>query len=429
MIPRHSPADIDALKSRNPVPARAGEWVKLRERRHPTRAGFTHVGPCPICSRSQRKSDGRFECNDDRWVCGACGAGGDVIALVMRREGLDFAGALEWLGGVEPSKLTPESAKRAGRDAFKRGEDRDPSGHREICDDNLEVAWCAGWDAARKAESYAAYARERERKRLYAMWCRGLFWRGSPVEDYLRGRGVTLPDNARIRFLPDACLFADGRENEPVLLHRGWAMLAAILAPDDRHGARFAGLHFTWLDPAGPKGKLHIIDPSTGEPATAKKSRGSKQGGYIDLGGCPWRQATAMASGEGIESLASVYTALLRAGALPANLNFRCAIDLGNLAGKALETVAHPTDQDKAGRPRRVPGPDPDLSSPAMPLPDRVTEWLLIGDGDSEWFLTRNALLRARARHARDGRVIRIKTPAGCDANDLLLTGMPDVGA
>ena len=60
------------------------------------------------------------------------------------------------------------------------------------------------------------------------------------------------------------------------MIYRGPAMVAAIT----RQGA-FCGLHITYLDEAS--GKLKISDPGTGEALPAKKVRGSKSGGAIEL--------------------------------------------------------------------------------------------------------------------------------------------------
>ena len=57
-----------------------------------------------------------------------------------------------------------------------------------------------------------------------------------------------------------------------------------MLAKISGEGGVFQGLHITWLDPSGPKGKARIVDPSTGEVMPAKKCRGSKAGGSV--GGC-----------------------------------------------------------------------------------------------------------------------------------------------
>ncbi len=210
--------------------------------------------------------------------------------------------------------------------------------------------------------------------------------------------------------------FADGSEREPLLIHTGPAMLAPILDA----GGRFAGLHITWLDPKAPKGKACIIHPDTGEEMPAKKVRGSKAGGYIDLGGAG-AAATRLIAGEGIETTLAVYSALKRAGRDLSATMLRAGIDLGNLGGRALHTLPHPSLKDAAGRARRAGGPDPDLASPAMPVPDQITDLILLGDGDSDPFLTRNAMERARARHARPGRRVAVRFPPdGQDFNDMI---------
>lgn len=197
-------------------------------------------------------------------------------------------------------------------------------------------------------------------------------------------------------------------------------MLAAIYRPDfEREVARFSGLHITWLDRDPRNGKANIADPETGEVLVSKKVRGSKAGGYIDLGGD--LPALRMFSGEGIETTLSPYTALARTGRLRAGDAFRAAVDLGNLGGKALATLAHPTETTEQGNPRRVGGPEPDLNSPAMPVPDTVVDLVGLGDGDSDPFRTVHALARFKARHAREGRTVRTPVaPAGLDFNDML---------
>lgn len=413
---------ISALKARNRVSDVAGAWVRLRQRRE-----GAYVGPCPICSREpQSKTASRFECDDESWVCAVCEDGGDVIKLVQKREGVDFVTALERLGGLRAERPTPQIARRRGMKDFAAG---------VMIDDPLNVppaydgdaalvaAWREGWLLARRRADYAAFARKRERERLYG------FWEAARVHSagddamhrrYLRHRGLLAPPNAKLRAHPDMPLFADGRENEPRLLYRGWAMLAAIAGAD----GRFAGLHITWIDLARPKGKLVLVDPETGEAAAAKKVRGSKAGGYIDLGGAPDAGGAyrRMFAGEGIETVLTPYTTLVRAGRLRAGDGFRAGIDLGNLAGRAIETVPHPVLKTAAGRAQRVPGCDPDMAAPSMPVPESVHELVLLGDGDSDPVLTRNAIERAARRHAREGRDIRQAfAPADKDFNDLVM--------
>lgn len=399
---------LDALKDRNPVHAVAGAWVTLRRHR---RTAF--VGPCPICSDNpQSKTAARFECDADKWVCAVCEDGGDVIKLVAKREGIDFRAAVDRLGGVRDEIATPDIARRRGLKDLRAGVAADAVPYDDA---TLAAAWRAGHADGRRQADYAAFARNRERERLRSFLRASTRISGTPVEHYLAGRGLIVPDNARLRFHPAMHLFTSGREVEPVVAHVGPAMLAPFYGAD---GAGI-GLHITWLDQNGPKGKARVIDPETGEVLPAKKMRGSKAGGYIDLGGAP--DARRMIAGEGIETVAAVYTALLRAGRDLSATAFRAAGDLGNLAGRAVATIPHPTLKTSADRVQRVPGLDPDLTSPALPVPDAIEELVLLGDGDSDPFTTGAAMERAKARHARPGRLVRVAfAPRGFDFDDLL---------
>ncbi len=411
---------LNALKDRNPVHDVAGDWVKLR-RKGAERDG-KYIGPCPICSDDpMSKSAVRFECDADAWVCAVCHDGGDVIKLVSKREGIDFREAVDRLGGVREEAPTPALARKAGIKDFKAASvktDRPLSTPAlYTTHEALREAYAAGWREGKKRADYATFARNRERKRLFDFYEAGTRIAGTPVEDYLSGRRLLIPPRVRLRFHPAMPMFCDGREIEPVLAHTGPAMLAGII----NAAGRFSGLHITWLDPRGPKGKALVHHPETGEALVSKKCRGTKAGGYIDLGGCAIADADRMIAGEGIETVLAVYTTLVRAGRDVSRTLFRSGIDLGNLAGPALSTLAHPTERDAANRPRRVPGPDPDLAGAAMPVPDEVPELLLLGDGDSDPFLTRNAMERAKRRHARDGRRVGVRfAPGGSDFDDLL---------
>src|SRR5690242_7482685 len=93
---RLSDAQLGDLKDRHPCDELAARWVRLRGR------GQKKTGPCPVCSPNpQSKTATRFNVWPDRWMCAVCPAGGDVIALVMARERLDFNGAVGWLGGAQ----------------------------------------------------------------------------------------------------------------------------------------------------------------------------------------------------------------------------------------------------------------------------------------------------------------------------------------
>ncbi len=366
------------------------------------RAGTELVGPCPVCGGRDR-----FAVNPAKniWLCRRCGRGGDAIALVEHLDGADFLAACETLTGQAPprgegARLDAEAMAARQREAQARAE---------------------ATQAAQ--EQY----REAERRRVYAMWRAALPLACTPAADYLTLRGLPVPPTRALKCALDVPYF-HGQEpderghNHPRVIHRGPAMLAAIT---DAAGT-FRGLHITWIDLAQPKGKAEISDPDTGELLPAKKVRGSKKGNSILLLPAWGGIATTVYAAEGIETLLSVWAALVETGADLRETAFISAVDLGNLAGRAANTVAHPSLKvaDKNGVMRRVlvPGPVPDLQSPALAIPEDCRELVLLGDGDSEPFFTRCAMARAQARHAAPGRDVRIAWAApGMDFNDMWL--------
>jgi hypothetical protein len=184
----------------------------------------------------------------------------------------------------------------------------------------------------------------------------------------------------------------------------------------------FLGLHATWVDPAAPKGKAEIFDPDTGEQLPSKKVRGSKKGGAIVLRE-RIRSSPDAAVGEGVESALSWLALNTFAGSLYS------AVDLGNLAGRAARTIAHPTlklrRRDGREVAARVPGPDPhpddDPQKLFAPHPG-VERLTLLGDGDSDPIVTQAAMLRARTRLERTGLDCPIAwPPAGHDFNSILM--------
>jgi hypothetical protein len=92
------------------------------------------------------------------------------------------------------------------------------------------------------------------------------------------------------------------------------------------------------------------------------------------------------------------------------------------MGGKSAATIAHPALLNKAGKPLRVPGPDPDMDDPkVLAIPDQVTELVLLGDGDSDRFTASQVHARAARRFAADGRTIRsVWAPDGMDFNDMI---------
>ena len=384
---RFSDHELDDIKARNPIADVAGGYVKLR------RAGGRLVGPCPICGG--RVTSQRFEILDNgmSWVCAVCPDGGDVIRLVEKVEGCDFLAAIERLGGRK--SIDPDQAKALFEAREKKRIER---------------------------EKTAGDFREAERKRLFRTWKKRMAVHGTPVEAYAGGRGLQLPAACPgLGYLPAAPYWhgekVDSRGHKsPVMIHSGPAMLAAFI----RRDGKFGGLHTTWLTRDAVPTKAEIVDPASGEVLNSKKMRGSKTGAHIAIAmtEAPPRR---LIIGEGIETVLAVWTAHHLAGREISDTAFWAAGDLGNMAGRAIETVKHPTLKRPNGHPQRVPGPMPDPDDAGLTIPDSVEQLILLGDGDSEPVLTQCAMERAARRYAKPDRIIRIAfAPAGMDFNDVL---------
>jgi hypothetical protein len=389
-IDRARDADILDVALRPPVGA------KLK------RAGREQVGPCPRCGGEDRFAVNRSK---RKFICRGAG-GGDVIAMVQHVCAVQFLAACEIING--------EPMPSAGRQV-SAAEIREAAEQRE--------AGRAKRDAEREAEQEKY--RETTRHSAFAIWQRGAPFEDSPAETYLREcRGIKdLPDRLKLRFAPDlpyfeGCTIDDRGFKVPRLVHRGPAMLAPIVEPLT---GKFRAVHRTWIDLDQPNGKARVLDPQTGKLLDAKKGLGSKQTNVVRLVHISERPGR-LYIGEGIETVLSVWYALhKRSGADLLGAAFWSASDLGNLAGKASGTVPHPADKAAAGRPTRVSGPVPDLTSRAIAVPDSVTDVILLGDGDSDRFITHCALARAAKRFALTGRTVRCAwAPDGMDFNDLL---------
>lgn len=341
------------------------------------RAGGESVGPCPVCGGRDR-----FSINPQRNVfnCrGSCG-GGDVLKLVQLVLGCDFPAALSWVAGERPVEIDPEELRR----------------RRER--------------AAAQAEKQAARA-ERERQRSIAaartIWCEGLSAEDSPVRGYMELRGISralLPELPRaLRFHPALPYMVPGdRAGEWVEVHRGPAMLAAVMSPRDA----VAGVHRTWIDLDRPKGKARITHK--GEDLAAKKTLGSIKGGAIRLQLRP--PARLMVMGEGIETTLTACVADDRP-----HTAFWAGVSLGNMAGRR---ILRGTGMKYAGV--------PDLTDETAFIPPPWVEHLVfIQDGDSEPRATRAQLVaglrRARAMVPGVARISIVHAGEGRDLNDILI--------
>lgn len=358
------------------------------------KSGGKLVGSCPMCGGSRKAK--RFEVKQDQWVCAVCHEGGDVISLVRKVRGVGFLEAVDWLGG--PRVLTPAEDERLQRERAARD--------------------------AKQAKEQEEY-RERERKVAFGIWQNAVSLVSHDLaragRDYMAARNLLWPDDLPLRYAPELPYFhgheIDKRGHKvPRVLYRGPAIVSPIIRPDHHFGA----VHMTFIDPARPGKKIELFDPEDGELLPAKKSRGSTSGGRIELVR-PAGPAVRLFFGEGIETVMSIYTAFWHLNRLREGDAFWTSVDLGNLGGKAVCSVDHPTLKQENNRPRRVPGPEPDMSAPAVPVPDSVVELITLGDGDSEPFLTHMAHERARRRYERPGRITRSPfAPDGFDFSDVL---------
>ena len=380
---------------------RRGAYAALR------RSGAELAGPCPRCGGRDR-----FAVHPGKNVfnCRGCGTGGGPIDLVELVDGASFLLACEILTGAPPP------AREGG----------ESDAERVARLDRLAVAAAERKAAeAERAQAEASF-REKERSRAHAFWRDGKPLPGTPAEAYLALRGVTLPPGAQLRFLPHHALWS-GPPPKGRVLHRGPAMIGGMVGPD----GRFAGIHSTWIDLGQSKGKALVVDGETGEVVEAKKVRGSMTGATILLAPCPGgRQPKMLFLGEGIETVLSVRQALVARGcSVVDEAEFRSAVSLGNLSGRAKGRVAHPTETitDKRGRTRRRLVPDseplPGDPAPVVAIGATITDVVLLGDGDSDPFVTHLALVRAAARLARAYPWISVAlamATEGMDFNDML---------
>lgn len=390
---RMTEAEIEDIKQRNPIADMASGYTKLRK------AGSRLVGACPLCGG--RAASSRFEVfeKDQGWACAACHEGGDIIRLVEKVEGCDFRAAIERLGG------------RVAIDATRQ---------REIFEERERKRLAR--------EKASANYREAERKRLFQTWKSAAPIHGTIAARYLDGRGLQLPEHCPgLRFLPSMAYWHGEQLDErgrksPRQIHAGPAMCGAFIRPD----GKFGGLHLTWLSTSDLDEKIdmpvkaEILDPDSGEVLNSKKMRGSKTGAYIAIvmHDAPRR----LVIGEGIETVLAVWTSLADAGERLDDTAFWAAGDLGNMAGRATASIAHPMLKRPNGHAVRVPGDTPDPDDPGLSIPGSVAELVLLGDGDSETVLTEFAMRRAARRYASPRRTIRIAfAPQGLDFNDLLL--------
>lgn len=427
------------------------------------RRGTEHPQPCPACGGKDRFS---FNTAKNNWVCrGAGTGGGDAIGMAAHVRGLDVTRRAEFLEAcsIAAGLPVPVDAERES-EADKAGRLARIAERRRA---NAE-------EAARRDRDASDF-REKERARARGIYSHAEALGTSDLpygRFYLNNRcdgfPPVPPDGRSWLRVAFEVTYWHGKDHrgDPVALHCGPAMIAPFImlpsSPRLRGEEEFMviGCHITWIDLDNPpKCRPLIADPQTGEILPTKKMRGSKKGGIIPIAGHP--AARRWLGGEGIENVA----ALARAEGWRADTFYFAAGDLGNLAGPAdpASRFAHPTltrTVEKRRQPQARPGvgpegpPDPEASDPepaegersavrtyetpvmvagpvplmrdegepqAMVVPDHVDELVLVADGDSERVMTASAMARAKARHARPGRLTPVVWPvAGTDFAELL---------
>jgi DNA primase len=95
---------VDEIKSRVDIVDLVSESVKLRK------SGKSYTGFCPFHANARTPAFAVFP-DSGTWRCfGQCNEGGDIFKFVMKKEGFDFAQALQYLAkraGVELEPRTP----------------------------------------------------------------------------------------------------------------------------------------------------------------------------------------------------------------------------------------------------------------------------------------------------------------------------------
>lgn len=344
------------------------------------------VGPCPRCGGNDRFS---LKVKERIYNCRHCAIGTGArgpIDLVMRGLKKPFLTACELLTG------------RPAPNAAEMSEDERARIAQELADRHEQAK-----RTEREREEKAAALRARAQGWAQALWARGREdWLGSPIEAYLRDRGlggVVDRHGVRLclRWLPDLPFRpadAEGGSSEP--LYTGPAML---LRGVDRSGFNI-GCHRTWVQPgATPKHRPTILN-HRGEAQPTKRVLGSKTGGLFVVIAC--RKAREMVVGEGLENTLDGFERLEADTALinPAATLVVTASDKGNLYGRAIGRTAAT---------REI----PDLESPCAFVPETVTRLWIVEDSDIQPWMT----ARFVGRWRRPGREIRSMRAAG--ASDL----------
>jgi hypothetical protein len=359
------------------------------------KAGKDYVGQCPHC----RQSNTSFIITPGneakkQFLCRPGGLAGGVIKMVMHclgmqdAKGKNFIRVCEEINGYPPPE--GESQRR----------ERDPEAVREERKDSREDAWAREMAEAERGEWKV--------KQCVQLFNSALPFQGSGAEEYLKGRGIRLQaeQSQDLRFIKSLAYWGypdDHRDAPLVHLMDAGCMVAAIR----NVSGQIIGAHRTYID---FKDFRKLRPPGDKDRNRAKKISGEPKGGMISLGA--WRPA--MAIGEGIETTCSWYSL----GVGPDEVGIAAAVSVYNMAGGATEQVKPVLPSQR----KAIPNGIPNMDAPGMRLPPEVEHVILLGDGDSDREWTRQMLLTAGERLARDEIKVEYHwAPDGMDFNDLAL--------
>lgn len=228
------------------------------------RAGRTFRGECPIngCSAG-KKADGAFWVHPDRqrFGCFVCRCqdeiGGDAVALehaLHGKAGETLRHAAARLAGVDLAQWDAE--RRAGDDDYSLAQGVTGAGlGRSAAAAQIDAAEVEARRREREAKRTQREARDADRDAWIAHLAAAL-WRearpaqGSPVELYLRARGIVgRPLELalqQLRYHPAA--YHSGREEKAVRMP---AMIGLIVAPLGLMAQPTGGIHVTYLAEGG----------------------------------------------------------------------------------------------------------------------------------------------------------------------------------
>lgn len=365
------------------------------------KVGGEHVGPCPACGGRDRFS---INIKDQVWLCRQYdGRGGDGLALMAHKEGLDLKRRAEFLLAcslVQGNRPIPEGGERETDEERAAREARN-------------AARKAKNDAQRrKNDDVAERERAKARSQGRGIYLAGVNGAGTAAEAYLmlRTGAGRFPDALweNLRFHPSLTYWHDRDERG---FNREIHCGPALVAPMVTLSSEIVGSHQTWIDlDRAPKFRPLLTDDD-GNALPTKKMRGHKRASLIPVFGDI--DAARWTVGEGIENVLAVAVFEGFRG----DTFYVAAGDLGNMAGPAAKMVAHSTlkKQDSKGRwkPVMIPGPvpRPGCEEDCFQLLPHVRALTLLADGDSEPEFTVAAMARAVSRLLRGELRIKIEWP------------------